>query len=534
MRIAKSGAFVDTERVLHAAIFDALPDPALLVRDGVVQAANAAFVRGFAGEQPIGRTLISLAPGCPPELLSRLAQLPERGLAGEAYVSRVVFELASTGGRLALEMRVVGVDDEGWLLIGQDATDAADLRETIGLLSRLYVKHRSAAMVDVDVLLTEARPIFEGLGWNLALWSIEHEGEVPGARLRYSLTVGQDASQLRSTTDVVQALQDRFVPLRLLEHLRRVVEDRRGVLIDDMASVGGELMRELDGDATITQRLRAAGIARAALAPVFVDEQVASVLMFSGARITERDFAAIQLFAAMFSAAEQIGGLSEEMARQERHAALGQMAAQLAHEVRNPLAVLYQATAQIRRRTREGRDITELVAIIDEESRRLDRLVNDLVHFAAPLAPRVRETSLEPIVRYALDGVRAELGEAAFDSLQVHVDIGELVVLADAALLRQALAHLFHNAIGHSQKGGTVEVRAWRDGASVRLRVRNDGAPLAPDVASRVFEPFFSTKAQGSGLGLAVVRRLVEDQGGCVLLEPHETGVSFAVTLPSA
>ncbi|MCB9630977.1 MAG: hypothetical protein H6721_02340 [Sandaracinus sp.] len=270
------------------------------------------------------------------------------------------------------------------------------------------------------------------------------------------------------------------------------------------------------------------------MAPVFVDDRVAFVLMFTGAAITERDYAAIQLFAAMISAAEQLGAVSDEMARQERHAALGQMAAQLAHEVRNPLAVLYQATSQIRHRQRDGRDIGDLLSMIDEESRRLDRLVNDLVHFAAPLAPRIRETSLEPIVRYALDGVRAELGDASFAALAMHVDIDELSILADAVLLRQALAHLFHNAIGHAEKGGAVEVRAEREGDWVRLRVRNDGAPLAPDVARRVFEPFFSTKARGSGLGLAVVRRLVEDQGGRVLLESHDAGVSFAVMLRGA
>jgi signal transduction histidine kinase len=517
---------------VHEAIYDALPDPVLLVRGGVVRSANRAFLSLLGDASVVDVPLIELAPECPVDLLRRLSD--ESGDESSAiYGARVVFHGRSPSRpRLALDIRIVHAGDEGWVLVGQDATEVADLHATIGLLSRLYVMRKSAAMVDVDLLLAESRPIFEGLGWNLGLWAIETEGEELGARLHYSFVAGGSEREVSLTSEVIATIQGRFIPLTQLTNIRRVVEDGHGVYVDDLAPVGATLVGRAGSAAgAIEERLRAAGLVRAALAPVFVDERVAFVLMFSGTRITERDFAAIQLFAAMVSAAEQLGTLSEEMARQDRHAALGQMAAQLAHEVRNPLAVLYQATSQIRHRQRDGRDITELVAMIDEESRRLDRLVNDLVHFAAPLAPRIRETSLEPIVRYALDGVRAELGEERFASLAVQVAIDDVLVQADPVLLRQALAHLFHNAVGYAGKGGLVEVRAELEGPWVRLRVRNDGAPLTPDVASRVFEPFFSTKAQGSGLGLAVVRRLVEDQGGKVLLEEHHAGVSFAVLL---
>jgi signal transduction histidine kinase len=518
---------------VHAQIYDALPDPVLLVRGGIVRAANRAFL-GALGETCVeGVPLDELVPDCPADVLRRLERdASELVSSHETYGARLVFLGRHAPTRLALDVRVVSAGAEGWVLVGHDATEATDLHETIGLLSRLYVTRKSAAMVDVDLLLAESRPIFEGLGWNLGLWAIVPEGDGLGARLAYSFVAGSSEAEVSLTSEVIAALEDRTVPLDNLPNIRRVVEDGHGVFVDDLAPVGATLLgRSGRSVAEIEERLRSAGLVRAAMAPVFVDERVAFVLMFTGLRITERDFAAIQLFAAMISAAEQLGAVSEEMARQERHAALGQMAAQLAHEVRNPLAVLYQCTAQIRHRQRDGRDIGELVAMIEDESRRLDRLVNDLVHFAAPLAPRIRETSLDPIVRYALDGVRAELGDGPFAALVMKLDLEDHVVLADAVLLRQALAHLFHNAIGHAEKGGVVEVTARRDGAFVRLRVRNDGAPLAPDVASRVFEPFFSTKARGSGLGLAVVRRLVEDQGGRVQLESHEASISFAVLL---
>ncbi|MBX3247600.1 MAG: PAS domain-containing protein [Myxococcales bacterium] len=526
---------------MQSALFDALPDPVLLVHEGVIVDANRAF-RELLGEECVrGLALVALVPDAPEELVEQLTQRATEG----GFAARLVFRGRSSQRRIALDVRVSPAGDQGWILVGQDATEVADLHATIGRLSRLYVTRRSAAMVDLDLLLAESRPIFEGLGWNFGLWAIEPlDEETPaaerpaaagrlGARLRYAFVTSADEAAVATASEMAAMLQGRLFAFDDVPHVAKVVADGRGLFLDNLPPIGAALLRSLGAPGDAEEAMRVAGFVRCALAPVFVDERVAFVLMFSGPRVTERDFAAIQLFGAMVSAAEQLSTFSEEMARQERHAALGQMAAQLAHEVRNPLAVLYQATAQVRRRARDGRDIEELLTMIDEESRRLDRLVNDLVHYAAPLTPRLRETELASIVRYALDGVRAEVPEERFAELQLELDVPELRVRADPVLLRQALAHLFHNAIGHVGQGGSVTISARAEQSWVRLRVTNEGPPLEPSVASRVFEPFFSTKATGLGLGLAVVRRLVEDQGGRVRLEDGQGGVTFAVLLPA-
>ncbi|HJL36044.1 MAG TPA: ATP-binding protein, partial [Polyangiaceae bacterium LLY-WYZ-15_(1-7)] len=409
----------------------------------------------------------------------------------------------------------------------------ADLRSTIGRLSALYVDRRSAAMTGLDALLAGSRSIFEGLGWNLALWELHDDGPAVEVSLRYSVFTAADATQLAEHQKLLAPISERRIPLEAMERVSSVVSGREGLFIENMPRVGSKLLRELAADVDAEGLMSELGLTRGAVAPVFVDERVAYVLLVTGRHIAERDFAAVQLFAAMVSAAEQVSALGQEMARQERHAALGQMAAQLAHEVRNPLAVLYQATSQMRRRLKRGEGVDDLMGMVEEESRRLDRLVNDLVHFAAPLEPRLRDHLLDPLVRHTLEGLQAEAPELCA-RVRFDVDVGEARVRADALLLRQALAHLLHNAMGHAGEGGTVRVAAVRQGDEVGLSVANDGPPLEPDVAARVFEPFFTTKPSGTGLGLAVVRRLVSDQGGRAVLDEATEGVAFSLWLPAA
>jgi signal transduction histidine kinase len=222
------------------------------------------------------------------------------------------------------------------------------------------------------------------------------------------------------------------------------------------------------------------------------------------------------------------------MGQQHKLAALGQMSALLAHEVRNPLAVMFQAYRQIRRRVGDKAEIGDLMDIVEEEAKRLNNLVDDLVHFAGPIKPRVQEVSLSQVVNWAMEGLTAD-ADFPVDRIDLHVDMPSDLppVLADPVLLRQAISHLVANACAHVRRGGNVWITGAEDAPDrVHLKVVNDGEPLPPDVAFRVFEPFFTTKAKGTGLGLAVVRRLIEDQKGKVSLDQTDEGVSFSVWLP--
>lgn len=240
-----------------------------------------------------------------------------------------------------------------------------------------------------------------------------------------------------------------------------------------------------------------------------------------------------------FRAVDAAEGLLLLVGRDAEHklAALGQMSALLAHEIRNPLAVMLQAYRQLRRRVGDEAEIDDLMAMLEEEAWRLSRLVDDLLHFAGSAKPQLEDASLSELVSWSLEGLAAE-ADIALDDFAIHLDVPpELsTVRADPRLLRQAISHLVAAACARLEQGGDLWISAEEDarGHRVRLVVASEGEPLPPDEAARAFEPFFTSYSRGVGLGLAAVKRLVEDQKGRVAVDPTESGVSFSIWLPAS
>ena len=223
------------------------------------------------------------------------------------------------------------------------------------------------------------------------------------------------------------------------------------------------------------------------------------------------------------------------MLRAERLAAVGTMAAGLAHEVRNPLNSASLQLTVLERRLERGETSERTVPIariINGEIDRLDRLVRDFLAFAKPTPLDPRPVDL-PDLLLAVAALIAPEAEAARIAITVDAPASTRAASGDAERLRQVLLNLTRNAIEAMQaRGGHLVLRARNAQAMVTVDVEDDGPGFPEDLP--VFDAFFTTKDQGTGLGLALVHRIVTDHRGTIRVESRPGRTCFSVSLPVA
>jgi signal transduction histidine kinase len=217
----------------------------------------------------------------------------------------------------------------------------------------------------------------------------------------------------------------------------------------------------------------------------------------------------------------------------ERLATIGQFAASLGHELRNPLSVVESSLFLARQHLGPAANPPNVSKHLDRiatEVKRANQTINDLLGLARNKAPLRRPTSLRHVVDAAADGALLPAA-IAFEST-VPADLEASV---DPDQLRQVLVNLLVNAAQALGGRGHIWVEGERgpDG-SARLRVRDDGPGVPGEDRRRIFDALYTTKAKGSGLGLALSRRIMEAHGGTIDLEPTGTGASFLLTIPEA
>jgi two-component system sensor histidine kinase PilS (NtrC family) len=202
--------------------------------------------------------------------------------------------------------------------------------------------------------------------------------------------------------------------------------------------------------------------------------------------------------------------------RQEKLAAMGRVSAGIAHEIRNPLAAIAQANALIAEDV-AGMRAEQLARMVASNVQRLKRLVDDVTEVAPGVQPDTQTLDASELVHeICVDWVVVNGLEAGPESrFRLQIEAPELMMLFDAEHLRRVLVNLLDNALRHADDGaGSVRVSLARAGDDVLdLVVRSAGPPVPPDVERHLFEPFFSTRSRGSGLGLYICRELCERHG---------------------
>jgi len=233
--------------------------------------------------------------------------------------------------------------------------------------------------------------------------------------------------------------------------------------------------------------------------------------------------------------------LERELAARERLATLGQMAAQVAHEVKNPLSSI-KSIAQVMREEDALKDYDRDLELIINEIDRLNRTVSQLLAFSRPSFADSQPVSLADVVSGCVDMAGAEAEERGVE-LKVESLCRVTLQGSNAGALREALSNLVINAVQATERGGEVKIEAnvqppgsQESGESkLVLAVTDSGPGISQPEQQRVFEPFYSTKSRGTGLGLAIVQRRIVELGGSVELtspvaEGH--GTRFRLTIP--
>lgn len=235
--------------------------------------------------------------------------------------------------------------------------------------------------------------------------------------------------------------------------------------------------------------------------------------------------------------------LEERERLRDRLAAVGEMAAAIAHEVKNPLAGIEVMAGLLRRKIPDVKETQAMLADIIKEAKMANAIVQEVLDFVRPIRLQVERTSVSDAVRasMSLTDTQAMRGDTVL-TLNVPPDLPH--IQADQHQLAQLLTNLLTNAYEALAGTGRVTIGASlvqlpatgtdeepRD--AVLIEIADDGPGMANDVADRIFDPFFTTKAQGSGLGLAIVRKIVDAHDGRIDLQTTVNGgTSIRVTLP--
>jgi signal transduction histidine kinase len=233
----------------------------------------------------------------------------------------------------------------------------------------------------------------------------------------------------------------------------------------------------------------------------------------------------------------ELSVVQEELFHKRQLASVGELAASIAHEVRNPLAVIVNAAANLKRTSLVAADRDTLFGIIEEEITRLNNLVTELLRYARPMNVRREDAPVGEVLKGLAEGLAEGLDpKYTLDLTPPGADVP--TIWADATLLRLALTNLVDNARQAMPDGGTITISVSRDASdgreAIRIAVNDTGQGMDSHTLHRALDPFFSTRPSGTGLGLPIAGRIVEAHGGRIEVQSRVgEGTTVSLFIPT-
>lgn len=235
----------------------------------------------------------------------------------------------------------------------------------------------------------------------------------------------------------------------------------------------------------------------------------------------------------IFRDLSEVKHLKKEIARSQRLASLGNLAAGVAHEIRNPLSSIKGFAVYFKERYRSNPEDGEKADIMVQEVDRLNRVITQLLDFSRPLPVDKRPASLEILIRQAVSVIEPQALEKQVTIITgLEADLPE--VLIDADKIKQVILNLCLNALAAMEQGGVLDIRLTRrDDSVVNIDISDNGTGIAEKDLAHIFDPYFTTKSSGTGLGLSIVHKIIEaHEGEISVTSAPGKGATFSIQLP--
>jgi len=236
----------------------------------------------------------------------------------------------------------------------------------------------------------------------------------------------------------------------------------------------------------------------------------------------------------LFRDLTQISELKKQVETNRRLAAIGKLAAGVAHEIRNPLSSIKGFATYFGKRFEKNEDDRETALIMVKEVDRINRSITQLLEFAKPLAVEKKEVDLREMIDHSLKLIHHDLEQKGIKT-EVSLETRKTLIYTDGDRMNQVLLNLYINAVAALEKGGTLTVSVKdtdrKDG--VEIRVKDNGTGIDEAFLDQIFDPYVTSRPTGTGLGLSIVHRIIENLGGSIRVESKKgRGTCFIINLP--
>lgn len=231
--------------------------------------------------------------------------------------------------------------------------------------------------------------------------------------------------------------------------------------------------------------------------------------------------------------AEERLKLEERLRKAEHLSAIGEMTAGISHEIRNPLGIIKSSAQLLKKKMAKLDSNSSIPDIIVEESTRLNNIITDFLDFAKPKIPDFHHCRIEDIVEKNIHYLTPQIEDNNFTIIKEIPD-SLPKILADSSMLYQAFLNIFINAFQSLKQNGCITIRIKHDSDKILINFIDDGIGIPQEVLQKIWTPFFTTKDAGTGLGLGIVKNMIEAHNGTITINNIETkGANVEITLPA-